>query len=159
MGILKGRTEDYGSPLAGLPARLYAGYGFLHAGLQKASGSFGGEALQKTLTEWAGRPRYGFYLPFLTKVAIPHASIFVFLVTYGEIAIGVALLCGCASRLAALGGLFLCLNVLFASGASILGGDPPAVFALLAVTVYATAAGRALGLDYFLRGKLPRWVA
>ena len=159
MGILKGRTEDYSSPLAGVPARLYAGHFFLHAGVHKASTGFGGAALQKLLADWMAHPRYGFYTPFLTRVVLPHPGIFASLVTYGEIAVGAALLCGCASRLAALGGLFLCLNFLFASGTHLLGADPPIVFGVLAVTVYATAAGRALGLDYFLRQRLPRWVA
>jgi len=32
-------------------------------------------------------------------------------------------------------------------------------FALLLLTIYATAAGRAVGLDAFLKHRLPAWVA
>jgi len=159
MGFLKGRIEDYSSPLAALPVRLYTGYFFLKYGLGKFTGGFSGTGLHETLSKWAEGPAYHFYVPFLQKVAIPHASLFAHLVTLGEIVVGSLLLLGCACRLAALGGLFLCLNFLFASGAPLLSTEQPAVFALLLVTIYATAAGRALGIDALLKHRLPRWVA
>jgi uncharacterized membrane protein YphA (DoxX/SURF4 family) len=159
MGFLKGRIEDYSSPLAGLPVRLYTGYFFLKYGLAKFTGEFSGTGLHETLSKWAEGPAYHFYVPFLQTVAIPHASLFAHLVTLGEIAVGTLLLLGCATRLAALGGLFLCLNFLFASGAPILSTEQPAMFTLLLVTIYAAAAGRALGLDALLKHRLPRWVA
>jgi thiosulfate dehydrogenase [quinone] large subunit len=159
MGFFKGRIEDYSSPLAGLPARLFTGYFFLMYGIEKATAGFGGSALRETLQRWAGETRYAFYVPFLQKAAIPHAEVFAFLVTYSEIAVGAALLLGGATRLAALGGAFLCLNFLLASGVPLLSVEQPAVFTLLLVTIYATAAGRALGLDHFLKNRLPRWAA
>ena len=159
MGFLKGRIEDYSSPLAGLPARLYAGYFFFRYGLGKITRGLGGAELHETLTQWAAGPAYDFYTPFLHKVAIPHAGLFAHLVAYGEMAVGALLLVGCASRLAALGGIFLCLNFLFASGAPILSVETPTVFLLVLLTVYATAAGRALGLDALLKHRLPHWVA
>ncbi len=159
MGFLKGRMEDYSSPLAGVPARLYAGYFFFKYGLHKLGGGLTGAELQKTLTGWAAETRYHFYVPLLTKVAIPHAQIFAFLVTFGEIAVGAALLCGFATRFAALAGIFLCVNFLLGSGVPLLSLEQPSVFILLLVTTYATAAGRALGLDHFLKGRLPRWTS
>jgi len=159
MGILKGRIEDYSSPLAGVPARLYTGYILLKFGLAKFTGGFGGTGLHETLTQWAEGPAYRFYVPFLQAVAIPHAALFAHLVTLGEIAVGALLLAGCATRLAALGGLFLCVNFVFATGAPLLSTEQPVVFCLLLVTIFATAAGRVLGLDVFLKGRLPAWVA
>jgi uncharacterized membrane protein YphA (DoxX/SURF4 family) len=159
MGFLRGRIEDYSSPLAGLPARLYTGYFFLKFGLEKFRGGFGGEELHETLSKWASGPAYGFYAPFLQRVAIPHSGLFAHFVTFGELAVGALLLLGCTCRLAALGGIFLCLNFLFASGVPILSVEMPAVFILLLVTIYATAAGRVLGLDLLLKHSLPRWAA
>ena len=159
MGFLKGRIEDYSSPLAGLPVRLFTGYFFLKYGLVKFTGGFSGTGLHESLSKWAAGPAYHFYVPFLEKVAIPYASLFAHLVTFGEIAVGILLLLGCASRLAALIGLFLCLNFLFATGAPVLSTEQPVMFALLLVTIYATAAGRALGIDALLKHRLPRWVA
>ncbi len=159
MGFVRGRIEDYSSPLAGVPARLYTGYFFLTYGLHKAAGGLSGAALQETLTKWAAATPYTFYVPFLRRVAIPHPDLFASLVMFGEIAVGSALLLGCATRFAALGGIFLCLNFLFASGTAVLSVDQPAVFTLLLATVYITAAGRSLGLDHFFKGRLPRWAA
>jgi uncharacterized membrane protein YphA (DoxX/SURF4 family) len=158
MGFLKGRIEDYSSPLAGLPARLYTGYFFFTYGLQKLTRGFGGTELHEILAKWVAGSAYHFYVPFLRSV-LPHAGLLAHLVTYGEMAVGALLLLGCATRFAALGGIFLCLNFLFASGAPILSVEQPAVFLLLLVTVYATAAGRALGLDALLKNRLPHWVA
>src|SRR2546425_6488190 len=119
MGFLKGRIEDYSSPLAGLPARLYAGYFFFRYGLGKITRGFGGAELHETLTKWAAGPAYDFYAPFLQKVAIPHAGLFVHLVAYGEMAVWAVLLGGCASRPAAPGGVFLFLTFLFSRGGPI----------------------------------------
>jgi uncharacterized membrane protein YphA (DoxX/SURF4 family) len=159
MGFLKGRMEDYSSPLAGLAVRLYAGYFFLKFGLQKAAGGFGGAALRQTLEGWAAETRYGFYVPLMKGVLIPYAEAFAFLVTAGEILVGSLLLIGCVTRLAALVGIFLCLNFALASGVPVLSVENPVVFIVLLATVYATAAGRALGLDVLLKGRLPRWAA
>jgi len=159
MGFLKGRIEDYSSPLAGVPVRLYTGYFFFKYGLEKLTRGFGGTELHDTLARWAAGPAYDFYTPFLQSVAIPHAGLFARLVAYGELVVGALLLLGCATRLAALGGIFLCFNFLFASGESILSVEAPSVFLLLLLTVYATAAGRALGLDALLKHRLPHWVA
>ncbi len=159
MGLLKGRMEDYSSPLVGLPARLYTGYLFLTYGLEKWTGEFGGEPLRRQLTEWAGSTRYEFYVPFLEGIAIPHAGVFAFLVIAGEIVIGASLLLGFVTRLAAAGGIFLCANFALGSGSLLLSADEPIVFIVLLATVWATAAGRALGVDWLLRAVLPRWAA
>ena len=144
MGLLKGSIEDYSSPLAGVPARLYTGYFFVRYGLEKLGSGFDGEALRQTLTEWSGRTPYDIYLPFLQTVAIPYAGIFAILVILGELAVGTALLVGAATRLAAVGGLFLSLNFLLASGAPLLSVEEPVVFTILLLTIYATAPGRTL---------------
>jgi uncharacterized membrane protein YphA (DoxX/SURF4 family) len=159
MGFLKGRIEDYSSPLAGLLARLYSGYFFLKFGLQKATGGFGGAALRQTLEGWAGETRYGLYVPLMKAIFIPHAEVFAFLVAAGEILVGALLLLGCATRLAALIGMFLCVNFLLASGIPLLSVENPVVFIVLLATTYATAAGRSLGLDVLLKGRLPPWAA
>jgi len=159
MGFLKGRMEDCSSPLAALPVRLFCGYFFLKYGLHKATSGFGGAALRGILDEWAAGSPYPFYRPFLLHVAMPYSSVLALLVTLGEIVVGVALLLGIATRLGALLGLFLCLNFIFAKGTPLLSVEQPIVFAVMLLTVYASAAGRALGFDQILKGRLPRWAA
>jgi len=159
MGLLKGAFEDYSSPLAGLPARLFTGYLFLMYGLEKWTSRFGGDELRELLVGWSGSTRYQFYVPFLEHVAIPYAPILAIAVTAAEIVIGAALLTGFCTRLAALGGIFLCLNFALASGAGPLTAEQPIVFIVLLLTVWATAAGRSLGLDRVIKTFLPRWAA
>jgi len=159
MGLLKGRMEDYSSPLAVLPIRLFCGYFFLKYGLQKATGGLGGAVLRQTLDEWAAGTPYAFYRPFLLHVAMPYSDIFAVLVAVGELVVGVSLILGIATRLGALLGLFLCLNFMFAKGTPLLSVEQPTVFAIMLLTVYAGAAGRAFGFDQILKGRLPRWCA
>src|SRR5262245_24364029 len=159
MGLLKGRIEDYSSPLVGVPVRLYTGYFFLKYGLEEVTVGFGGAEVHGTLAKWAAGPAYDFYIPFLQRIAIPHAGLFAPLVAYGELAVGVLLLAGCVTRLAALGGIFLCLNFLFASGVPIVSTEMPSVFLLLLLTVYLTAPGRVVGVDGLLKQRVPSWVA
>jgi len=131
----------------------------LRFGLEKLQGGFDGASLHETLVKWAGGEAYAIYAPFLRNVVIPHAGLFAPMVVFGELAVGAALLVGCATRLAALGGLFLCGNFLLAGGTPLLSTERPVVFGLLLITIFLTAAGRALGLDALLKRKLPRWAA
>ncbi len=159
MGFLRGKAENSGSPLAGLAPRLFTGYFFLKYGLEKVTEDFGGDALRQILTEWVSETGYDFYVPFLTHVVIPFAGIFAFLVAWCEVAVGAALLLGFATRAAALCGIILCVNILLATGTSVLSDEAPVYFTVMLITVYLTAAGRALGLDVLLRKVLPRWAA
>jgi thiosulfate dehydrogenase [quinone] large subunit len=104
-----------------------------------------------------GRP-YGFYLPFLRLVVLPHAHGFAYLVSFGELLVGAALLAGLFSRLAAFGGLVLVGNFLLARGDGIgVNGTMP--FVVMMLTLMLTGPGRSLGLDAALKGRLPRWLA
>ncbi|HKF50245.1 MAG TPA: DoxX family protein [Terracidiphilus sp.] len=58
---------------------------------------------------------YPFFAPILEKFVLPHAHTIAFLVAYGELAIGVALLLGLCVRLASAFGLAYMLSLLFAS--------------------------------------------
>ncbi len=157
MGFLRGSPENYCSPLAGLPPRLFAGYFFLKYGLEKVTGGFDGDLLRTQFAEWMAESRYEFYVPFLEHVATPFAGVFAFLVMWGEVSIGLMLLLGLATRATALAGLVLCANFLLATGTPLISDEAPVYFAVMLVTVYLTAAGRALGFDVLLRKVLPRW--
>jgi uncharacterized membrane protein YphA (DoxX/SURF4 family) len=109
--------------------------------------------LFKTLA--AGHPA-GWYKQFLIKRAIPHASAFAFLVTWGEIVIGFMLLIGLATGLAGLIAIFMHLNYHLAS--SWMGGAS-AFINLYAIVITAlmvtTSAGRTWGVDAWLARRVP----
>jgi thiosulfate dehydrogenase [quinone] large subunit len=58
---------------------------------------------------------YPFMVPILRGFVLPHATIIAFLVAYGELAIGIALILGIMVRSASFCGLLLMLTMLFSS--------------------------------------------
>jgi thiosulfate dehydrogenase (quinone) large subunit len=58
---------------------------------------------------------YPFMEPVLRNFVLPHATPIAFLVAYGELAIGIALVLGLLVRWASIGGLLLMLALLFSS--------------------------------------------
>lgn len=140
-----------------LVARLYLGYEWVMAGWDKfnnpawvgekagagVSGFLNG-ALQKT---GGLHPDVsGWYAWFIENVALPHPVIFSYLVTFGEIAIGVGLIVGCITGIAAFFGAFLNFNFLFAGTVSI---NPEfIVLEILLMLAWRTAGW--YGLDRFI---------
>src|ERR1051326_72459 len=113
-----------------LLVRLYVGWGWLAAGWQKLgnpawTGPQAGSAvagfLHGALAKAAGQHPdvSGWYASFITHFALPHAAAFSYLVTWGEIIIGVLLIIGLFTGIAAFLGTFLNLNYLFAGTVSV----------------------------------------
>jgi thiosulfate dehydrogenase [quinone] large subunit len=143
-----------------LPLRLFCGWTFLNAGIGKLSGGWlGGPQLADAVAGWLREGRaYHFYAPWLRMVVLPNALLFAYLVSFGELLVGAALLAGLFTRFAAVGGLVLVGNFLLARGDS-LGANNTAPFVIMMLTIALTGPGRALGLDAALRGRLPRWMS
>lgn len=131
-----------------LIVRLYVAYYWLTAGLEKLVGrnyTFGGEfntavkgggwILYRQLplgTQMAGFAKgaiaqaagpypavQGWYASFLQSVVVPNAGFFAFLITFGELAVGLGLLVGALTGIAAFFGLFMNLNFLLSGAVSI----------------------------------------
>ena len=110
--------------------RLYVGYEWLTAGWGKFGnpawiGSDAGTSIQKFF-EGAVQKATGahpavsaWYAYFLTNVAIPNSALFSYLIVFGEIAVGVGLILGACTGIAAFFGAFMNLNFLFAGTTSI----------------------------------------
>ncbi|HEY2780707.1 MAG TPA: TQO small subunit DoxD [Steroidobacteraceae bacterium] len=113
------------------------------------------EEMRQLITRWAQVGR-DWYRPFLSNVVLPHLDLFTKLVLIGEIYVGVAMLLGLTTRLAAAVSIFMLLNYWFAKS-SVLGipGIDTADL-VLSILVLATAAGRVFGLDLFLHRRYPR---
>ena len=137
--------------------RLYVGYTWLMAGLGKvgnpawtgskagaAISGFVGGALQKTTGEHPDVQ--GYYAWFLNNVILPFPKFWSYLVAYGEVLVGVALIIGIFTGVAAFFGLFMNMNYLFAGTVSV--NPPLALLSLFLFLAWRTAGW--LGLD--------RWV-
>ncbi len=96
-----------------LPMRLFLGVTFIYAGIQKLTDpqyfnpSARGYIGKQIAAFAAGSPLHN----FLLQVAVPHAPLFGALVAYGELAIGLGILCGLLFRPAAFFGMLI--NLIF----------------------------------------------
>ena len=143
-----------------LVVRLYVGYEWLMVGWGKlgnpawigdkagtAVAGFLNGALQKTgghhpdVSGWSGA--------FVQIVALPNASVFSYLVTFGEILVGAALILGAFTGIAAFFGTFMNLNFLFAGTVSL----NPVLLLLQLFLILAWRVAGWYGLDRYL---LPR---
>lgn len=101
--------------MAGL--RIAFGVLFLIFGEYKVFGTqftlHGG--FQSWIIRFLEQGAYPFMLPVLRQVVLPHATVIAFLVAYGELAIGVALVSGLLVRAASAFGFIYMVALLFSS--------------------------------------------
>ncbi len=113
-----------------LVVRLYVGWQWLSAGFEKVQsaawvGNSAGSALKGFLAgslqkaSGAHPDVQGWYASFLQGVIMPHAAFFSHIVAYGELLVGVALIIGVLTGIAAFFGVFMNMNYLFAGTVSI----------------------------------------
>jgi len=139
-----------------LIVRLYVGWEWLSAAWEKmksplwvgknAGGALSGfiqGALQKTAS--VNPDVQGWYGYFLQHAVLPHVTLWSHLITYGELAVGIALILGLLTGIAAFFGLFMNLNYLLAGTVSI----NPILFTLSIGLILAWKIAGYLGLDYF----------
>lgn len=154
-----------------LIVRLYVGYEWLTAGLDKLTGySFTFDAFgQKVGTPWVfgahdGAAIKGFvagaiaqmggthpavqswYGWFLQTFVLPNATVFAYMVTFGEVLIGLGLIFGCLTGIAAFFGVFMNLNFMLAGAVSI----NPVIGVLAMFLVLAWRIGGYWGIDRYL---------
>lgn len=112
------------------------------------------------LLDWllleAQHPAFGFYGSFVESVVIPNFALFAWLVFLSELCVGFLLVMGTWTRLAGTLGLLMSLNL--GIGLLEVPGEWPWSYVMMAMwhgLFVVTAAGRALGVDAWLRRRLP----
>lgn len=99
---------------------------------------------------------FSFYRPFVESVVLPGKELFAVLVAWGELAIGVALILGLATRYAAFLGAFMVLNFWFAKGLGVFAGaNHDVVWFVILIVLGLIPAGKIAGLDDGLSDRLP----
>ncbi len=140
-----------------LIVRLYLGYEWISAGLEKIgspvwTGSKAGVALagfvHGAIKQTAGaHPNVqGWYADFLKSVVLPNASGFSYLVSFGETLVGLALIFGALTGIAAFFGIFMNANYLLAGAVST---NPILAFLAIFIVLAWRNAGW-IGLDRWL---------
>lgn len=117
-------------------------------------------ATGKGLLDWlqleAQYPAFGFYGDFVRSVVIPNFTLFAWLVFLIELVIGLLLLTGTWTRLGAALGLAMSINL--GIGLLAVPGEWPWSYMMMVMwhgVFLVTAAGRVLGVDAWLRARLP----
>ncbi len=141
-----------------LIVRLYVGWEWLSAGWEKvinpvwtgpnAGGALGG-FIQGALGKVGGAHPdvQGWYGAFLQNIVLPHTNIWSHFVAYGELLVGLGLILGLLTGIAAFFGLFMNLNYLLAGTVSI----NPILFTLSIGIILAWRVAGYWGVDrYFL---------
>ncbi|SER50217.1 thiosulfate dehydrogenase [quinone] large subunit [Gracilibacillus ureilyticus] len=137
--------------VAGLLAiiRIYLGYQWMTAGWGKMTGGFEARGFLQGAIEKASGDHpavQGWWAAFLEKVALPGADLFTFLVMWGELLVGIALILGVFTNFAALMGIIMNFAFVF-SGTVSTNGQMILLTAFLLVAGYN--AGK-FGLDRFV---------
>lgn len=137
--------------------RIYVGYLFFISGWQKwkAEPSFtDGVALTQFLKKClADAPEGSIGSALIQSYYIPNVHILAWLIVIGEICVGAALLAGAATRFACVVGIFINFNIFMATNGSFMTFDNNAFFILIQFALLCSAAGRFMGVDYFLNKK------
>ena len=97
---------------------------------------------------------FGFFRPFLESVVLPNKGLFAFLVSWGELAIGIAMILGLATRYVAVAGAVMVASFWFAKGQGILDAqNHDVVWFVIFIVLAGLHAGRTMSLDQKLVGR------
>ncbi len=148
------------SGLLWLVIRLYLGYAWLDAGWHKVtSEAWVGKQAGAGLTGFVngaigkaadGKDVTGWYATFLENVVLPNAKVFSYCVAYGEVLVGLGLILGLLTGVAAFFGAFMNASFLFAGTLS----SNPLLFILATWLVLAWKVAGWYGLDRWALPKL-----
>ena len=127
--------------------RVYTGVFFLYYGFGKIRNPDFAEGLAGFVS---GRLEgsVAFVRPFLESVVLPNKGLFAFLVSWGELAIGIALIVGLATRWASVAGAFMVAAFWATKGQGFLDAqNHDAVWFMIFVVLATVHAGRAHSVD------------
>lgn len=141
--------------------RIWLGYQWLTAGIEKVQnptwvGSQSGVAitgfLKGALAKATGEHPsvQGWYANFINYVALPNAKVFSYMVTFGEILVGISLILGALTIVGLIGGAFMNLNYLFAGTTS----TNPNLYTAAIILMAVGTSAYVIGLDRFIMPSL-----
>ena len=134
--------------------RVYTGVFFAYYGMKKilggafTDGMVGFLGSREEMVSW--------YRVIVDAVILPLKGLFAFLVAYGELAIGMALIIGLATRYAAYFGAFMVLNFWLAKGQGVLDSqNHDVIWFVILLVLGGLHAGRVWGVDQRLVQRFP----
>ncbi|MFE1509120.1 DoxX family protein [Streptomyces sp. NPDC058726] len=153
-----GKWRDTATRYALVPLRLFLGVTFIYAGLDKLTDSaFMKDSGAGSIGDMMRAVRDSSAIPAMVDMALESPVAFGYAIALGELAVGIGVLLGLFTRLAALGGalisLSLWLTVSWASDPYYYGNDLPY---LMAWTPLVLAGAPLLSVDAALRARRQR---
>lgn len=156
--------------LVWLAARLWVGWLWLDAGWEKITDSawVGGDApaavngfltnaASDRMTSGEFPPVSGWYAWLIDNVFLPGDTFMSYLIAFGELAVGLALILGAFTMTAAFFGALMNLNFMLAGALG--AGDNPLMFGLQLLILFAGAAAYVYGVDRFTIPRLKATLA
>lgn len=133
--------------------RLWIGYYMLQQGIRKYLRDFPhSDWINRQIGKLDEVELFSWYKDFLANIVSPNQELFGYLVTYGEILIGLCLILGLLVLLCSAIGIFQLANYVLgpgmARGGATLGNSE--TFFTAMIVLFLTNPGRTLGLDGFL---------
>lgn len=133
--------------------RVYTGCFFLYFGVGKIARDNFGDGMTGFVTANLENA-VGVMRPFLESVVLPNSGFFAFLVSWGEVAIGIALVLGLATRWASVAGALMVAAFWATKGQGILDAqNHDAIWFFIFIALAGLHAGRVMGLDERLAGR------
>jgi len=132
-----------------LLARWYLGIEWLKAGWEKITSPFDatGYLMGAVKSATGAHPAVqGWWAEFLKALAIPHVGFFNFLIPWGELLVGIGLIVGGLTTIAALMGIVMNFAYMFSGTTST---NPQMVLVTIFILVAGANAAR-IGLDYWI---------
>ncbi|HLQ72519.1 MAG TPA: DoxX family protein, partial [Bacillota bacterium] len=121
--------------------RIYIGYEWFTSGIGKVMGGFDASGFIEGAIVQAGGEHpavQGWWAAFLEHVALPNAGLFSFLVMWGEVLVGLALILGLFTNFAALMGIVMNFAFLFSGTISTNG-------VMILITIFILVSGANAG--------------
>jgi uncharacterized membrane protein YphA (DoxX/SURF4 family) len=145
-----------------LPMRLFVGLSFILSALDKVEKSMLSqpEIFGRLIRGLIEKPDYSspLFKWFYYALVEPNLSLAVFALIVGKLLIGLAILTGTLTRMACLMGLVLTLMAFFAYQVPIFSAHHTNSCAVMLLVLFLSGAGRAYGMDHYLRNRLPAWM-
>ena len=127
--------------------RVYTGVFFLYYGFGKIRNPDFAEGLAGFVNSQLENS-VGFMRPFLESVVLPNKGLFAFFVAWGELAIGIALILGLATRWASIAGAIMVAAFWATKGQGFLDAqNHDAIWFMIFVALATIHAGRAHSVD------------
>lgn len=144
--------------------RILVGAVWLNGGIEKLlNPDFPGQFAQSLEAGGFVSQAPPFFRSFMEGTVVPNAELFAQLVRLGELSVGVALILGLLTNFAAIGSIFLSINILLSQGGVRLGsglGSPEfmnvnVLVALISLVILLSPAAKALSVDAGLARRSP----